>query len=989
METRPLLLAFNRGMISSRALARVDLKRMALSAEIQTNWMPKVLGSMSLRPGTRYLHNTLINRPAIHIPFVFALDDTALLEITNNCMRVSIDDELITRPVVATTLAAPDLPASFSVTIPIGAAATITHGGGAFLQENDPIFFTITADPLPGGLALDTVYYAKNVSGSTTKISAYPGGPAITTTGVSGTGYFLVGGNIGTNWTDSDDAGCNSGVVPSATTLFGDSSMPTVLYSGQPMMYLKGTSTAYAIRDASFSVTTGDQALEHSAEIFVYRGSIELSIGTSLGDGSVISRMVLNQGLHSIAFTPTAATMYIRIAHIGDYVTYVQNVSLSTGGTMELVNPIPVWPIDTTHLCYDQSGDVIFLADGENPLQRIERHGPRSWSVATYVANDGPFLPQNTTECRMSVSNLNGTTTLTATRDYFKSTNLGSLFRLGSLGQTVSSALTAADTYTDYIRVVGIDNGRTFTVSLAGTWSGTLTLQRSVSEPGDWTDVKTYTGVTSVVYDDTLDNQEVYYRIGFKAGAYTSGTCTAGLIYASGTIEGVGRVIKYVDRKNVVIEVLKNFGSTNTTPDWWEGAWSTRRGFPSAVAFHDGRLWWAGKDKIAGSVSDAFSTFDDQAEGDSGPIFRSIGKGPVDTINWLVSLSSLIVGGQSQELVAKASSLDEPLTPTAFSLKTISTQGSARIQAVPLDASAVYVHRNGSRVYEVSMDSSTYSYASNDLTSVIPDIGASGFRRIAVQRAPDTRIHCVRLDGKVAILVFDRLEKVTCWILWETDGEVEDVAILPATNGEDRVYYTVNRTLNGATVRCVEQWALDAETLGAATTVLADSCFEYSGAATATITGLSRFNTETVCVWGNGKDLGTYTVSGGSITLPEAVTYACIGIPYTANFKSAKFSEASEIALNQKQQIHHVGFVLADTHAQGITFGQDFDHLDDLPQVEEGAVVDLDSIWSDYTMDSIPVNGAWTNDTRLCLRAASPRPCTVLAAIVSVTGHGK
>ncbi len=48
---QPAILAFNRGLISQLGLARTDLKRMALSGSIQTNLMPRMLGSAMHRPG--------------------------------------------------------------------------------------------------------------------------------------------------------------------------------------------------------------------------------------------------------------------------------------------------------------------------------------------------------------------------------------------------------------------------------------------------------------------------------------------------------------------------------------------------------------------------------------------------------------------------------------------------------------------------------------------------------------------------------------------------------------------------------------------------------------------------------------------------------------------------------------------------------------------------------------------------------------------------
>ena len=68
---------FNRGIVDTRALARVDIKRIALAAETQTNWMPRTLGSMIFRPGLEYIDSTYSNAEAVHIPFIFSIDETS------------------------------------------------------------------------------------------------------------------------------------------------------------------------------------------------------------------------------------------------------------------------------------------------------------------------------------------------------------------------------------------------------------------------------------------------------------------------------------------------------------------------------------------------------------------------------------------------------------------------------------------------------------------------------------------------------------------------------------------------------------------------------------------------------------------------------------------------------------------------------------------------------------------------------------------------
>ena len=86
-------------------------------------------------------------------------------------------------------------------------------------------------------------------------------------------------------------------------------------------------------------------------------------------------------------------------------------------------------------------------------------------------------------------------------------------------GQKASASLTAANTYTATLRVLGEAN-----IWISGTWAGTITLQATYDDGATWLDVPggTYTAnVVDVLYEPEVG---IAYRIGFKAGAYTSGT---------------------------------------------------------------------------------------------------------------------------------------------------------------------------------------------------------------------------------------------------------------------------------------------------------------------------------------------------------------------------------------------------------------------------------------------------------------------------------
>lgn len=905
------LLSFNRGIVSPLALARVDLKRLQLSAEEQTNWMPRAMGPMMLRPGLGYIASTKSDAASKTLEFVYSSSDTALVELTDSVMRVLINDVVVRRPVVTSKWNRWD--------------------GASFISSSDTASTFVDATEV---------------------------------------GY----------WRDNDESGATSA------------------FESGGYLSLMGNGTASAIRDRSIAVV--ETNVEHSLQIVVSRGTIVLRVGSTQGGEEYLSDRTLRQGQHHISVTPTASPMFVRLYSARDYASLVDSVTLGQAAA-DMEVPTPWTADDLQYVRTAQSGDVMFVACRDVAQKRIERQGadsPRSWSIVDYQADDGPFRELNTGPTRIKGSAMTGDITLTAERNFFRSTHVGALFSLPSAGQEVEKNILAEDQWSDPIRVVGVGSTRSFTVEItSATFTGTTTVrvQRSVAEPGDWSDVSGLSWTADFgpsAHADGLDNQIIYYRIGVKTGEFTtSDDITATLTFAAGSITGIVRVTGYTSGTSVTARVLQALGKADQyTQDWREGDWSPRRGFPSAVGLFGGRLYWAGKGYEWGSVPDSFDSFDDTVEGDSAPIRRTIGEGPIDNVNWLLATGNLFIGLEGTVAIARSSSLDEPLTQAKFDLKPIGDMGTAELPAIRIDTSGVFVGSNGSRVYEIAPEQGSYSYGTpGDLTALAPEIGNTGFVRRAFQRYPDRRLHLVRADGTVAVMVFDKLENVTCWIEVETDGYVEDVVVLPGASGakrEDRVYYTVRRVINGVTKRFHEKWATEEQGQGAADTRLAD-CHVTGTLSASTAVPVAHLEGETVCLWGNSKDLGTYTVASGAITASEAITGAyCVGLVYTARYKSAKraLSDTGALLLSERKRIRALALILANTHCQGVRYGEDFDNLDDLPLIEEGGTYDTDTVWTAYDHDAFTVNGTWNADARLCLEASSPRPCTVMAALLKM-----
>lgn len=876
-------LAFNRGRISRLGMARVDLKRTALSAAIQTNWMSRVLGSMMLRPGFGYVATE--SGPTRSLPFIFSADDSAIVELHDEDVTFVVDDERLDRGAVT---------------------ASITNGT-----------------------------FATDVSSWAT---------------LANTGTWVTGG-------------------------------------GAQFIGLSGAAeqSLYQV------VTINEPTEEHGVRLIVRSGVVRFGISENLGP-DVFFNEDLGPGTYSIGFTPTGvAAVVLSFVSFSNTPAIVDSVAIEAAG--DLLLPTPWTAADLQNVRVEQSGDVMFMCDGAHQQQTISRINERSWGIADYAPVDGPFRVENTSATTISASALVGNVSLVASSALFDPAHAGALFRLTSVGQAVTSSFTAANTFGNQIRVTGVGAARTFAIVITGTFVATVTLQYSVDE-AVWYDHTNYTTPTSTSLTDGLDNQIIYYRLGVKTGNYTSGTAVSGLTYAAGSISGVVKIIEVTDSINATAIVLSDLGGTAATDVWAEGEWSDYRGWPSAVALHDGRLIWAGREMFFGSVTDQFYTFDPGFEGDAGPISRSIGSGPIDNVLWMSSLNRLIAGTGGSIVEVRSSSLDEPLTPTNFTPKVAATRGSAGIASVKIDNTALFAQRGATRVFEVDNsvgpNGGVLSTVS-DVTTLIPEICEAGVVRMAVQRLPDTRLHAILNDGTAGVFVTDRAEDVRCWVNVETDGEIEDVCILPGTE-EDRVYYVVKRTIDGNEVRYLEKWARESEARGAAVNKIADS-FVYAAAASNVITGLGHLEGETVVAWGGGLYLGAFVVAGGSITLHASTTYThrCAGLPYSAEFKSTKlaFSMQGRSGLTLKKKIDRLGLILVDTHPQSLTYGPSLTRLDPMPERDRHADVDLTAVWDEYDSEAFMFDGRWDTDSRLCLKATAPLPCTVLAAVIELETNAR
>ncbi len=717
--------------------------------------------------------------------------------------------------------------------------------------------------------------------------------------------------------------------------------------------------------------------------------------------------------------------------------------SAQVEGAGEISFAAPWGTEELREIRYDQSGDIVFLAHGNWRPRTIERRSNRSWSLTQFEPEDGPFTISRTANVRIKPSASRGNVTLTAEAAFFKPDHVGALMRLSHERLHKTWTLANEAVSTDGFRVRGIGDENEFTFAITGTWVGTLTLERSFDAAtfgfSDTGTTHTINATGTVDPAAEYDNQIFYNRYTFQSGEYTSGSATIEITYGGEGGSGVARITDFTSSTSVGAEIFSDFNDVSYTASWLEGDWSDRRGWPEAIGFFDGRLWFARRDRFWGSESDDFFAFNLDTEGDAGSIQRSIASGGfVSQTQWIMGLQRLILGTNAAPLSCRSSSFDEPLTPTNLTMKPASTEGAARVSPVIIGSRGVFVGSDRERLFELGYNVDAQDYVATDLTRIHedfaeaenPDLYEDAFVELAYQNAPQPYLWALRDDGVAAAILFNPNEEArACFkITTGRDGlddnrpvdRIVSVAILPQS-GEDLVYVAVERTISDGASGIernyyIEKAALHKETItrvydSDARTVtvknglkLADSFITATGLGGIgqVITGLDHLEGREVIIIGQNVDGGygptgtVYTVDGGQITTQEGVTgTVCIGLPYEGFYKSAKLAFAAQggTALLQKKKVEQLGLALLDTHPDALLIGPDFDNMNDvLPRIDshEGLVRGTITVF-DRASEEEPFtfDGDWDTDSRVCLKIRAGYSATLSAMTTKVNTEEK
>ena len=543
---------------------------------------------------------------------------------------------------------------------------------------------------------------------------------------------------------------------------------------------------------------------------------------------------------------------------------------------------------DLKHLQFIQSADVMTIVHPEHPVKELKRTAANAFTLVDKEFEYPPMLEPNLDDkVTITPSARSGNITLTANTPIFEAGNVGGYFQIiHTRKENEIKKDFKANGVTASLEVFGY-----WSFVTRGTWTGTVTIQRSFDNGTTWKDFRVYSSAkdSNTSTDGNEENENVLYRIQMEDySASDTGTlklCRVQLTNPDFTTNGVVKitginVVPDADEGTTAAgTVIRKLGDVTATNEWNEGAWSSRRGFPRTIAYFEERMMFGGTayrpQTIWGSKTGDWDNFLVNEKDDAALEF-TLASDTVNTICWLCQHNALIIGTVDSEWTLSSSDSSSALTPSNFSVRRQSVYGSAGIVGQMIGETVLFVQQGERKVREFVFQYEKDGYAAPDMTVIADHITASGIKETALQQLPDSILWCVRNDGVAAALTYERDQQVIGWHRHVTDGKFTSVCAIPKFE-ENQVYFAVKRD-SGTFIELLSSRSFT----GMSNAFFVDAGKTFYGGNLKEIPGLEHLEGKTVAVLGDGAEQRRKVVADGKITLDHPVSTATVGLPYTS-----------------------------------------------------------------------------------------------------------
>lgn len=412
--------------------------------------------------------------------------------------------------------------------------------------------------------------------------------------------------------------------------------------------------------------------------------------------------------------------------------------------------------------------------------------------------------------------------------------------------------------------------------------------------------------------------------------------------------------------------------------------------YPAVCTFFEQRLLFARTNNnpqtIWGSVVGDFENMNVSAfiKDDDAYEF-TINARQVNEIRWLVPLDVCLLGTSGSEWKMESGRNSDAVTPISVNMKQQSKWGSSDVPPLIIGNSVLFSEGSGNVVRDLTYNFEIDGYAGNDLT-IFAEHLFSGYTIVdwCYQQDPNSIIWSVRDDGSLLGLTYYKEQEVIGWHKHTTNGNFESTASISTNAGVDEVYFIVNRTIDGNTVRYIERLMPRLPYNSSFEKDIKDAYFvdcglTYDSTPATTISGLDHLEGEEVSILADGNVVSGKTVASGQVVLDNAASKVHVGLAYTSSMETLEFVAQTKEGTTQDKikDVKSVVFNLRDTRA--LWYGPSSDRLIEAAfRIDEDYGDPTDMFTGDKELFLEP---GQVRESKVYVRNIDPLPVTILAML--------
>lgn len=655
-----------------------------------------------------------------------------------------------------------------------------------------------------------------------------------------------------------------------------------------------------------------------------------------------------------------------------------------------------------SRLSYTQSGDVLFVCDAEGglPLMAIKRLGALLWTVEPYeliAPPSGEPIPQ-----RVNLFKRRSEDAFLSLPDgqwYIwhglssgdaggPASTFESVFKRGKIFLDLRYTNTSSDVrqWVPGMTVAHRDivecEGRYYHASQAATLGSAPLTHVNLDGPNNSSMIYIGNGmvgleiISSGIATD-ISGTFFYCAIVILATAPANEYRGIDLFCADGTQWNqsfLARAISFADIIDWVNDPGDNYVVQGSLPD------NVSLFRDRLVLSANRRLWVS----IAGDLPN-FSRLDT-----SGLVVADMGirldllAGDLSPVSWMATSDRLVLGSPGGERAIGEQNISNAFGPTNVKVDVTSATGSVDVGPALVGRDVLALDRTGRRLYRSTLGEGGQAF--QNLSALADHIGlASPFVAMAWREVPTPVLFLASQAGELVGVTFDASQEVVAWNrhVLGGGGLVRDLGCIPSADGtRDNLWLLVERTVLGVQRFYLEVMP-DEYRMGMPIEEarFLDCSLVYDGVPADVISGLDHLEGETVQAVGDGFALGEFTVSVGSITLPQEYSKISVGLHAPSRLRTMRVHLGADdgVAMGKKIRIHKAAVRLVDT--VNIQTGWSFDKLVRQDFREPGMAMDA-AIPGQTVERTMSFPGTYDGDGYVCIQQDLPLPCTIVALAI-------